>query len=172
MSPEEYVAAYRAAKDKWMRENPDSPLPPDRRDTFVGLSYYPFDERYLLTVPLDRDVTPEPIIMETSTGDRREYHRAGKIRLVVDGDEAEATVFRGPDGELFLPIRDATSGKETYGAARYVEPESLDDDTVLVDLNELYNPFCAYDERFSCPLPPRENWLTIPIRAGEKIPEI
>jgi uncharacterized protein (DUF1684 family) len=78
------------------------------------------------------------------------------------------TLYRGTDGDLFLPLRDATSGDETYGAGRYLEPLMLDDGRVLVDFNYLYNPYCAYNDAWSCPLPPRENWLTVPIRAGEK----
>ena len=106
--------------------------------------------------------------METSTGDRQEYRRAGKIHFDVDGQTAQLTIFQDPEGELFLPLRDATSGKETYGAGRYLEPELIDDETVHVDFNYLYNPYCAYNEAYSCPLPPVENWLRVPIAAGEK----
>jgi uncharacterized protein (DUF1684 family) len=77
------------------------------------------------------------------------------------------TIF-GEDDELFLPMRDATSGQETYGAGRYLEPELIAQGTVDVDFNYLYNPFCAYNPGYSCPLPPTENWLKVPIRAGEK----
>ncbi len=72
------------------------------------------------------------------------------------------------NGELFLPLRDATSGEETYGAGRYLEPQPAAEGWVLMDFNCLYSPYCAYNEAWSCPLPPRENWLSVPIRAGEK----
>jgi uncharacterized protein (DUF1684 family) len=168
MTPEEWVTAYRTEKDEWLRQDPHSPLPEDARTTFTGLSYYPFDERYFLILPLDEEVSEEPVRVETSTGESHEYTRAGKVHFEVDGQEAELTVFEGSEGELFLPMRDATSGKETYGAGRYLEPEPLEDGSVLVDFNQLYNPTCAYDARYSCPLPPPENWLRVPIRAGEK----
>jgi uncharacterized protein (DUF1684 family) len=106
--------------------------------------------------------------METSTGDSREYKRAGKVRFDVEGQAAELTIFQDSSGELFLPLRDATSGKESYGAGRYLEPDLIDDETVHVDFNYLYNPYCAYNEAYSCPLPPGENWLRVPITAGEK----
>ena len=74
---------------------------------------------------------------------------------------------RGEDS-LFLPFRDALSGKETYGAGRYLDVAPPHSGHVVVDFNYAYNPSCAYDPQFSCPLPPRENWLQVPIRAGEK----
>lgn len=164
---QEHLQEARADKDEYMR-HPHSPLSEEQRETFAGLSYYPLNPDLILDLPLDRDVSTQPLVMETSTGDRREYARAGKVHFEVDGEGAEVTVYASEDGELFLPIRDATSGKETYGAGRYLEPVMLDDDHVLVDFNYLYNPYCAYNEMYSCPLPPRENWLKVPIRAGEK----
>jgi len=69
---------------------------------------------------------------------------------------------------LFIPFKDATSGKETYGAARYLEIEETEVGIFLVDFNKAYNPYCAYSEAYSCPFPPRENWLEVAIKAGEK----
>ncbi len=107
--------------------------------------------------------------MQTSTGSVQEYMRWGKISFPVDGQAAELTVFKDPEhGDYFLPFADATSGKETYGAGRYLEVHTQDDGRVLVDFNYAYNPYCAYNERWSCPLTPFENRLTVPIRAGEK----
>jgi uncharacterized protein (DUF1684 family) len=159
---------FRAAKDNWFARDPHSPLSHEEQHHFTGLSYYPFNPAFHMHLPLDRDVSDEPITMETSTGDQREYHRAGKIHFEVNGEPVALTIYAGPDGELFLPMRDATSGKETYGAGRYLEPEMASDDAVHVDFNYLYNPYCAYNEAYSCPLPPLENWLRVPIEAGEK----
>ncbi|HZU14430.1 MAG TPA: DUF1684 domain-containing protein [Chloroflexota bacterium] len=163
------LTQFRAAKDAFMKEDEQSPLPSEERENFPGLSYYPYNPDLHLQLPLDRDVPAEPITMETSTGSRREYRRVGKIRFEVDGTPAELMIYQGSDGSLFLPLRDATSGKETYGAGRYVEPEMVGDDQVDADLNYLYNPYCAYNEAYSCPLPPIENWLRVPIEAGEKV---
>ena len=168
LSPEEYAHALRAAKDAYMREDESSPLPLEDRTVFSGLRYYPYDPTLALTVPLDREVSSEPVQMGTSTGDSREYLRVGKIRFEVHATVTEVTIY-GTANSLFLPIRDATSGNETYGAGRYVEPDMAGDDTVFVDFNLLYNPYCAYNEHFSCPLPPVENWLKVPIEAGEKM---
>jgi uncharacterized protein (DUF1684 family) len=169
MDPAEHeLVHFRIAKDTWFARDPHSPLSHDEQHRFQGLAYYPFNPALHMHLPLDRDVSDEPIVMDTSTGDSREYRRAGKIHFEVNGQPAELTVYADPDGDLFLPMRDATSGKETYGAGRYLEPEMAGEDEVQVDFNYLYNPYCAYNEAYSCPLPPLENWLRVPIEAGEK----
>lgn len=165
---EHHLAALREAKDEFMRNDPHSPLSEDQRQSFTGLSYYPFNPALHLQLPLDREVAADAISMQTSTGEQQEFRRAGKLHFEVDGQAAELTVFQDLEGELFLPVRDATSGQETYGAGRYLEPEWIDEDTVDVDFNYLYNPYCAYNAAYSCPLPPIENWLRVPIAAGEK----
>jgi uncharacterized protein (DUF1684 family) len=167
MSPQEYAVALRAAKDEYMRDDPTSPLGKDERSGFTGLKYYPYNPALALELALDRDVASEPVHMGTSTGDNQEYARVGKVHFDVNGEAAEVTLY-GEADNLFLPIRDATSGHATYGAGRYLEPEMTGEDTVLVDFNLLYNPYCAYNEQFSCPLPPVENWLPVPIEAGEQ----
>ena len=95
--------------------------------------------------------------------------RWAKIAFSVDGAPAELTVYKdASDDSLFLPFADATSGEETYGAGRYVEPEAQSDGNVLVDFNYAYNPYCAYNEAWACPITPSENRLRVTIRAGEK----
>jgi hypothetical protein len=163
---------FRAEKDAFFRDDPYSPLLPEQRASFEGLPYYPENEALrvrarLETEGVDRD---ERIVMQTSTGDEQEYRRAGVVRFEVDGDETSVTLYRSGDvEELFLPFRDATSGRETYGAGRYLDVDPPGGDVlVLVDLNYAYNPNCAYNPEWSCPIPPGENWLGVPIRAGEK----
>jgi uncharacterized protein (DUF1684 family) len=106
--------------------------------------------------------------MQTSTGDIQVYTRVGRFRFLVDGQDAELTIYEGPNG-LFLPFVDALAGQGTYPAGRYLEPEALPARRYLVDFNLAYNPYCAYNEHWSCPLTPSENRLRVPIRAGEKI---
>ena len=121
----------------------------------------------LETEGVDRD---EPIVMQTTTGGEQVYRRAGIVRFQVGGGPARVTLFASPDMHAyFLPFRDRTSGAETYGAGRYLEVEPPGQDgTVAVDFNRAYNPYCAYSPEWSCPLPPGENWLAVPIRAGER----
>jgi uncharacterized protein (DUF1684 family) len=106
--------------------------------------------------------------MQTSTGDVSEYERYGRFRFVRDGQQAALTIYRNALG-YFLPFADSLAGGETYGAGRYLEPEELPDGRFHVDFNLAYNPYCAYNENWSCPITPAENRLKIPIRAGEKV---
>lgn len=171
-SPEETyataLAAERAEKDMYFRRDPYGPI--EDRQSFTGLNYYPPNLAFRFTLPLQR-VEPEPLTFQTSTGDERVYQRIGTVEFEVEGQPARLAIYKAEEGdELFLPFRDATSGKETYGAGRYLEPAELASGDILVDFNLAYNPYCAYSESFSCPLPPVENWLTtVAIRAGEKI---
>jgi uncharacterized protein len=163
---------FRAEKDEFFREHPQSPLTSEQRSSFEGLEYFPENSELvvraeLITDGVDRD---EPIVMQTTTGDRQVYRRAGLIELDVGRDRARLTLYASDDmHELFVPFRDATSGKESYGAGRYLEVEPSDrDGRVVVDFNYAYNPYCAYNPDWSCPIPPIENWLSVPIRAGER----
>jgi uncharacterized protein (DUF1684 family) len=163
---------FRADKNGFFREHPNSPLLPEQRDSFRGLAYFPEESALVIRTTLEVDALDldEEISMQTTTGGEQTYRRAGLVRFEVGGDPAQVTLFRSPDmPALFLPFRDATSGKDTYGAGRYleVEPPSLDG-TVEVDFNYAYNPYCAYNPEWSCPIPPGENWLAVPIRAGER----
>jgi uncharacterized protein (DUF1684 family) len=162
------LKAQRAEKDAYFRQNPYSPLEPEDRQTFSGLKYYEPDLAFQYILQL-QPADPERITLQTNTGDEQTYNRIGTVTFEVDGEPAEAAIYQSTDDDdLFLPFRDATSAKETYGAGRYLEPVDLGNEEVLVDFNLAYNPYCAYSPNYSCPLPPVENWLKVPIRAGEK----
>ena len=166
------IDQFRARKDAFFRDDPDSPIAPERRPAFAGLAYYEEEDALRLRTALDTEGVDrdEPILMQTTSGDVQEYRRAGVVRFQVDGEGAELNLYRSEDAEdLFLPFRDATSGTETYGAGRYLEVEPPGPDgRVEVDFNYAYNPYCAYDPNWACPLPPTENWVEVPIRAGER----
>ena len=106
--------------------------------------------------------------MQTSTGSIQEYLRFGRFRFSIDGQQTELTIYEN-DHEYFLPFADALAGKETYGAGRYLEPQRTHHGKFLIDFNYAYNPYCAYNPRWSCPIPPAENRIKVPIRAGEKV---
>ncbi len=167
-----YVAeleAERAAKDAFFRSHPASPIPPEERQHFASLEYYPPNPALRFVVRLERIEPPEPLSIPTSTGDEEHYERIGYVSFEVEGQPVRLAVYRSvANGSLFIPFRDATSGTETYGGGRYLEPIPLGDDKLLLDFNRAYNPYCAYSDEWSCPLPPPENWLKVPIRAGEK----
>jgi uncharacterized protein (DUF1684 family) len=134
------------------------------------LNYYDPNPDYRYTLPLQPAEHQEEVVFQTSTGDEQTYHRLGTIEFEVEGQPARLAIYQSSQhDDLFLPFRDATSGNETYGAGRYLEPHDLGGGELLVDFNLAYNPFCAYSDDYSCPLPPFENHLhTVAIRAGEK----
>jgi hypothetical protein len=161
--------AFRAAKDRFFKEHPQSPLTDEQRAAFSGLRYFPERPELRLALPVEPFDQGSLIVMQTSTGDAQEYRRLGRLRFTVDGQEAVLTLFQDESGGLFLPFADALAGSETYGAGRYLEPEQLADGRVLLDFNLAYNPYCAYNDEWSCPLTPPENRLTVAIRAGERL---
>jgi uncharacterized protein (DUF1684 family) len=121
-----------------------------------------------LEITAEQFPTQERIEMQTSTGEVQAYRRHSRLRFVVEGVEVALTLYEGPNGH-FLPFVDSLAGKETYPAGRYLEPEALSGGQFLIDFNLAYNPYCAYNEQWSCPITPFENHLPVPIRAGEKL---
>lgn len=164
---------FRQQIDEFMRQHPQSPLEEEQRATFAGLAYYEENDDLVFEVEVERFPATAPTIeMETSTGEVRPYRPWGRFSFSVDGQIATLTVFSDGYG-FFLPFKDSSNGRETYGAGRYLDDhrpglERLSENKLRVDFNYGYNPYCAYSPYFSCPLPPRENWLNVPIRAGEK----
>lgn len=160
------LAEFRRQKDEFFRRA-ESPLTPDQRTGFSGLKYWPENPALRLRLPLKTDVSHDFIMMPTSTGGQQRFTREGKIEFVAAGQPASLFIYQDVNGEYFLPFRDGTSGQESYAAGRYLEPE-FKDGKLEVDFNLAYNPYCAYNEHFSCPLPPAENWIKARIEAGEK----
>jgi uncharacterized protein len=174
---------FRRGRDALFRSHPQSPLSEAAREQFSGLDYFEHDPSMRIACALDAAADAGGIEIDTGGEDGIiRYQRAGRLRFLMAGRACELTVFRlvGYAGGLFLPFRDATCGHETYGGGRYlfdtvkntdglaleVRPGSTE---VVVDFNYAYNPSCAYDVRWACPLAPRENWLAVPVRAGEKV---
>ena len=159
---------FRAAKDKFYARDRRAPLTSEQQRGFKGLSYFPENANLVINAKIDRKVEPGVIRMETTKGQQQTYRRHGVVRFEVDGEATQITLYESDHGhELFLPFRDATSGKETYGAGRYLDLHAHGDQ-ITIDFNYAYNPNCAYNPDWNCPLPPAENWLKVPIRAGEK----
>lgn len=160
---------FRRQKDAFFRDHPESPLTPEQRRTFTGLRYYDEDPSLRIVATPEPFDQPELVALQTSTGEPSTFVRWARIRFTVDGTPAELTLYRDPrSGAIFLPFQDANAGGETYGAGRYVDVQELPDGRVVVGFNYAYNPYCAYNDQWSCPLPPPENRLRVAIRAGEK----
>ena len=160
--------AFRAEKDEFFGSHPQSPLTREQKQDFHGLQYFPENDSLRLEVKVDEFENKQTFEMQTSTGDVQIYEKFGKFRFEVDGEEAELTIYQSQHG-FFLPFVDTLAGKETYPAGRYLEPEPLPGGHFIVDFNIAYNPYCAYNEMWSCPITPAENRLKVAIRAGEKL---
>jgi len=159
---------FRAEKDDFFKTHPQSPLTREQKHDFHGLNYFPENEDLRLEVQVELLNDQKPMMMQTSTGGVQEYMRYGKFRFQTDGQEAELTIYQSENG-FFLPFVDALADKETYPAGRYLEPEPLPGNRFHVDFNVAYNPYCAYNEMWSCPITPVENRLNVAVRAGEKL---
>ena len=169
---EEKLKAFREKKDRFFKEDSQSPLKEADRKRFKGLICYPIDFKYAMVGTIERYPT-EPksiyINLPASKGKEKKYVRHGKFRFKWEGKECVLHIYRPlGGGELFLPIKDKTSGKETYSEGRYIYIEPMPGGKVLIDFNRAHNPFCQYNEKYICPFAPKENWLEIEIRAGEK----
>jgi uncharacterized protein (DUF1684 family) len=159
---------YRQQKDEFFARDPHSPLSTEQKRAFDGLFYYADNPALRFDVKVERAGNHQTVQMQTSTGEMRFYYKYGTFDFEVDGQAATLTVYTSGEGDAFVPFTDATSGQETYGAGRYLELEPLGEDRFHVDFNLAYNPWCAYSPLYSCPIPPAENRLSVPIRAGEK----
>lgn len=166
---------FRREVDQFLLNHPQSPLSEEQREAFQGLDYYDYDPALVVEAELEPFPEDEAAIrMQTNTGATRWYMRWARATFEVEGQETSLTLYADPDGQgLFVPFKDVTNGEETYGAGRYLDshrPGLADagEGRIQIDFNFAYNPYCAYSERYTCPLPPRENWLAVPIRAGEK----
>lgn len=159
---------HRKAKDEFFRTDHHSPIPHEQRHDFEGLSYFDPRPDLVFALPVEPADGSE-ITVETSDGQQRTHRRAGKVGFEVNGEPVELTLYDTGHHGYFVPFRDKTSGESTYGAGRYLDLDANDDGTVTLDFNLAYNPSCVYDDAYSCPLPPIENWLQVPIEAGEKM---
>jgi uncharacterized protein (DUF1684 family) len=162
---------FREHKDEYFANGENSPIEPTDLDSFTGLDYFPASPELVFTVPLEPlpEGMPEVLDLDTSDGLLAHFRRAGTVSLSIEGEAVQLTVLKDLDrGRFFLPFIDATSGQETYDGGRYLDPQMNRDELLVVDFNYAYNPYCAYGEGWSCPIPPEENHLDVAIRAGEK----
>jgi len=163
------LTEFRAAKDAFFQSDPQSPLEPGQRRTFAGLHYFPENPALRFELELEPAAQPERVVMATSTGDEQEYFHAGQVTFPIGAETAVLQVYITAAGtDYFVPFVDRTAPAESYGAGRYLEPEDLGGGRLRLDFNLAYNPYCAYNDRWSCPIPPAANRLAVRIEAGEK----
>lgn len=169
------LTGFRERKDTFFKDHEQSPLHAEQKTAFSGLSYFPTNPDLSLIVELDKsgEGIGDEITIGTMTGEPKQYIRIGRVNFEVDGEQATLSIFQDKTtGKLFLPFRDTTADSETYSVGRYLDPRARPDGRLVIDFNMAYNPHCAYNTGWSCPIPPFENRLKVPVRAGELIPNI
>jgi len=171
---EQRIETGRKEKDKFFKNHPQSPIPSTERGKFKGLDYYTVKVGLRFELELQEHREKKTIKIQDSKGGTQEFIRWGEFRFEISGKEYTLQAYKNDQGEggLWVPFRDKTSGKETYGAGRYIDLEtsvhkSSKGDWIL-DFNQAYNPWCAYSKDYVCPFIPPENWLDVEIMAGEK----
>lgn len=167
---ERKLLQFRKEKDDYFRSSHESPLTDKQKESFTGLFYYPPNLSLVFQNLAIKPEEGEQIIrIPTSTGDDEPYKKIGKISITIEGKVCQLSIYKDLDSDhYFLPIKDKTSGEETYGAGRYIEIGVANGVIGELDFNYAYNPYCAYNYNWRCPLTPSENTLTVSITAGEK----
>jgi hypothetical protein len=153
-----------------------SPLEAKDRATFKSLDFYPIDSKYVVKANFKRTKNEKPFAMPTTTDRKPMYVKYGELHFSVEGKLLKLNVYQNVaftqnpkyKNSLFLPFTDRTSGNETYGGGRYIDINIPTGKNVTIDFNQAYNPYCAYNKLYSCPIVPQENDLDVEIRAGVK----
>jgi uncharacterized protein (DUF1684 family) len=174
------LTRFRQERDELFRSHPQSPIEPDERASFTSLHYFSHDPAYRVAARFEPGDRSELLIDTGGEDGAVRYRRAGRVVFRLHDEECRLTVLSLVQyaGGLFLPFRDTTSRHETYGAGRYLFDTAKDTDglvleikpgssDVVIDFNYAYNASCAYSPRWACPLAPPENFLRLPVRAGE-----
>lgn len=171
------IDSVRQAKDATFRNPEKSPL--DGLETiasFEGLPYYPIDSTYRIVARVAHTPNAEPFAMEMSRERETRYVQHAILHFTLGDTSLTLRAYRNLDFEgdpyLFVPFRDATTATETYGGGRYLDIRApLDATELVIDFNLAYHPYCVYNHKYSCPIPPLENTLPLAITAGERLPE-
>ncbi|MEK7854989.1 MAG: DUF1684 domain-containing protein [Acidobacteriota bacterium] len=170
---------FRQGRDREFRDTEKTPLSEADLASFTGLSYFAVDSSYRVQARFERTADEKFFLMPTSSTVLKKFVKYGALTFRLSGTEHKLSVYQG-DPEirakfpeyanlLFIPFRDLTSGHTTYGVGRYIDIRMPKGNIVILDFNLAYNPNCAYGtDKYSCPIPPKENHLKAEIRAGEK----
>jgi uncharacterized protein (DUF1684 family) len=174
---QETWVAWVADRDTLFRSD-SSPLPEPVRARFDGLPYFPYDSTLALPASLVPTLAVDTVRFPTTTGELRPMVAAGHLSFRSGGVAYRLAAFQAADGlaalgppRLFVPFRDATSGRQTYGGGRYLDLDVTPTGQYALDFNRAYHPYCVYNASYSCPLPPPENTLSLAVTAGERLPD-
>jgi len=171
---EERLLQERRQKDRFFSSHYQSPIPNEYLRQFKGLDYYSPDPNFRFEIELHKYKEKRILKTQDTQGSEREFFRWGEFRFKIGGKECKLQAYKSDpqEGRLFVPFRDKTSGNETYGAGRYIDIDVEEHYTTegkwILDFNKAYNPRCAYSEFYACPFVDPENWLDVPVYAGER----
>ena len=153
-----------------------TPLSAKAKKSFKGIHFYPFNAKYIVTAKFVRTPNEKSFQMSTSGGSRNTYVKYAEVFFAIDGKQYKLGVYQSQDlikssdykDYIFIPFTDATSGNETYEGGRYIDLNIPQGNTIVINFNKAYHPYCAYTDGYNCPIPPQENTLPVKIEAGVK----
>ena len=154
----------------------ESPLTEEGINNFTELDFFTIDSTYKVIAKFELEKNPRLFEMPTTTERKPIYQTFGMATFELEGKELKLHIYQNQDlikkpeytNHLFIPFTDQTNGSESYGGGRYIDVEIPEGDSIVIDFNRSYNPYCAYNDKYSCPIPPKENDLVIEIKAGIK----
>ena len=163
----------RRDKNRSFRQSEASPLSAEQKAAFDSLKYYPAELGFVITAAISRNAIPDTVLIQMSDNRTEKYLNWGQAKFEIDEKPQQLRLYlkaSGTDSTLFIPFTDLTNGRETYGGGRYLDAAKpkANETELKLDFNTAYNPYCAYNNEYSCPVPPTENRLQIAIPAGEE----
>lgn len=172
----ESMEVFRVEINQEFADSSSSPLTKEGLMHFEGLDFFPADPGYVVTARFVLNPDPEPFEMETTTERRPIYVKYGEAHFELNGKSHVLEIYQSDKAKqmeefrehLFLPFKDLTNGEESYGGGRFIDLKIPEGDEIIIDFNKAYNPYCAYNHKYSCPVPPEANHLNIPVPAGVK----
>jgi len=169
------IFEYQQSSNENFRNEETTILEPEDFEEFESLEFYPIDLKFYVEANFIRTPDEKPFLMKTSTDRLPEYVKYGEAHFEIDGVPLTLNLYKSTkpvenpeDDYVFLPYTDLTSGDGSYGGGRYMDLDVPHGETIILDFNKSYNPYCAYSKKYSCPIPPKENDLLIRIEAGVK----
>lgn len=170
------VSQFQKEMNEHYADSASSPLKKSDLNNFKALDFFPVDEKYFVQAKFIRTKKEKPFEMKTTTSRKPKYVKYGELHFEINGISCKLNVYQNLElvkkpqykNSLFLPFTDFTSGVESYGGGRYIDIQIQEGNHWAIDFNQAYNPYCAYNEKYSCPIVPKENDLKVEIKAGVK----
>jgi len=170
------LSPFQKEMNEFYKDASISPLKEKDLKNFKGLDFFTFDSTYVVIAKLIKTPNEKSFKMKTTTDRLPEYIKHGVVTFDLFDNSYSLNIYKnldiinkeGYEDYLFLPFLDNTNGDESYGGGRYIDLDITEEDTLEIDFNSAYNPYCTYNEKYSCPIVPRENYLPVKIKAGVK----